>query len=128
MGYWFSLTFRKVLVLLVDSISNKDLSREKSPNIYDITKLGTYQTLTDVFGFIAIGAAIYASLWPNKSNIFNKYVLGTPQKQFSSPFLREIFYNTDKIPNDRLAWLIRYKLAQIGKLDPWMASDRLPKN
>lgn len=118
---------RKVILLLVDSLSNKDVSREKTPNIFDIIKDGTFLTLTDVFGFLAVGAAIYASLWPNNSKIFNKYVFGSPPTKISSPILRELFYSTNLIPNDRLAWVVRYKLAQIGKLNPWMASDRLPK-
>ena len=81
--------------------------------------------MNNTFGYLGVGAAIYASVYPNDCNIFCKYILRKKRKKFPIG-VKALLSISEIIPSDRLSKTGRRFVFKLLNEPTWAVPDSVP--
>jgi len=114
----------KVLMIILDGFSSKYLRKDLCPNMFEVSKIDFWR-IKPMFGFQAIGAAIYSGATPNTTKVLSEFILEENEMMHSS-FIRALFELTDRLPTDDLCITARNLLYKITRKKGRGISNLIP--
>ena len=100
----------KVVMIFVDAFSSRYVNEKYCPFLFKILQSnGEYKLIEPLFAFEGIGTTIFTGTWPESHGVWTSFIrVDRPRYQISNLILSISTKLSEIIPNDRLAWDLRY--------------------
>lgn len=106
---------KKMFLIFLDAFSSNFIDPDNTPFLFSLAKMNRVRKITHLPAYDGIGASIFSSTWPEDNNVWTNYIR-TKSKKKDSLLYRLGLFISDIIPNDRLAWDIRYFFIRLLKM------------
>lgn len=96
---------KKIIMIFIDAFSSRYLSKDCAPFLYELHQKGNIRFIDPLPAFEGIGATVFSGTWPETNGIWTNFI--KKEKSSFNPESR-LFKVFDLLPNDRIAWDMRY--------------------